>query len=93
MSGGTSCIVEQLGFAMMPSCQARSSGLTWDTTSGTAGSIRQALELSMTAAAARGRLGRELLRGPGAGAEQRDVDALEGVRRREADLELRVPRP
>ena len=28
ISGGTSCIVEQLGFAMMPSCHARSSGLT-----------------------------------------------------------------
>ena len=43
-----SCIVEQLGLAMIPSCHARSSGLTWDTTSGTSGSIRQALELSTT---------------------------------------------
>ena len=41
-------MVEQLGLAMMPSCQARSSGLTCDTTSGTDGSIRQALELSTT---------------------------------------------
>ncbi len=43
-------MVEQLGLATMPSCQARSSGLTWLTTSGTEGSIRQALELSMTVA-------------------------------------------
>src|SRR3990172_2017870 len=50
MRTGTSCIVEQLGLATIPSCQARSSGLTWLTTSGTAGSIRQALELSMTVA-------------------------------------------
>ena len=50
MSTGTSCIVEQFGLAMMPSCQARSSGLTWLTTSGTAGSIRHAVELSMTVA-------------------------------------------
>ncbi len=43
-----SCIVEQFGLAMIPSCHARSSGFTWDTTSGTSGSIRQALELSTT---------------------------------------------
>ena len=48
MSGGTSCIVLQLGLAMIPSCASRSSGLTWLTTSGMPGSIRQALELSMT---------------------------------------------
>ena len=50
MSTGTSCIVEQFGLAMMPSCASRSSGLTWLTTSGTFGSIRQADELSMTVA-------------------------------------------
>ncbi len=50
ISGGMSCIVEQLGLAMIPSCHARSSGLTCDTTSGTVGSIRHALELSITAA-------------------------------------------
>ena len=38
-------------------------------------------------AAGRG-LGRELLRRPAAGAEQRDVDALERVRRRQLDLEV-----
>ena len=48
ISGGMSCIVEQLGLAMIPSCQSRSSGLTCDTTSGTSGSMRQALELSIT---------------------------------------------
>ena len=48
MRGGISCIVEQLGFATIPSCQARSSGFTCETTSGMSGSIRQALELSMT---------------------------------------------
>ena len=47
---GTSCIVEQLGLAMMPGCPSRSSGLTWLTTSGIEGSIRHALELSMTVA-------------------------------------------
>ena len=41
-------MVEQLGLAMIPSCQSRSSGLTWETTSGTDGSMRQALELSTT---------------------------------------------
>ena len=50
ISTGTSCIVEQLGLATMPSCHSRSSGFTWLTTSGTAGSMRQALELSMTVA-------------------------------------------
>src|SRR5687768_6258135 len=50
MSTGASCIVEQFGFAMIPSWPARSSGLTWLTTSGMAGSIRQADELSMTVA-------------------------------------------
>jgi hypothetical protein len=50
MSTGASCIVEQFGLAMMPSCQAASSGFTWLTMSGTVGSIRQADELSMTVA-------------------------------------------
>ncbi len=47
---GTSCIVEQLGLAMMPGWPSRSSGLTSLTTSGIVGSIRHALELSMTVA-------------------------------------------
>ncbi|KAF5042894.1 hypothetical protein DSECCO2_507970 [anaerobic digester metagenome] len=41
-------MVEQLGLAMMPLCQDRSSGFTSGTTRGTAGSMRQALELSTT---------------------------------------------
>ena len=43
-------IVEQLGFAMIPLCFKISSGLTSGTTSGTSGSIRNALELSITIA-------------------------------------------
>ena len=41
-------IVEQLGFAMIPLCHFKSSGLTSGTTSGTSGSILHALELSIT---------------------------------------------
>ena len=37
MSTGRSCIVEQFGLAMMPSCHSPSSGFTWLTMSGTAG--------------------------------------------------------
>src|ERR1035437_4089102 len=43
-------MVEQLGLAIMPSCHSASCGLTWLTISGTAASMRQALELSMTVA-------------------------------------------
>ena len=43
-------IVEQFGFAMIPLCFKISSGLTSGTTSGTSGSIRNALELSITIA-------------------------------------------
>ncbi len=50
ISGGISCIVEQFGLAMMPSCHARSSALTCETTSGTDGSMRHADELSITVA-------------------------------------------
>ena len=41
-------MVEQLGLAMIPLFHLISSGLTSGTTSGTSGSIRQALELSIT---------------------------------------------
>src|SRR6266550_1449067 len=47
---GTSCIVEQFGLAMIPGWPSRSPGLTWLTTRGIVGSIRQALELSITVA-------------------------------------------
>ena len=83
-----SCIVEQLGLAMIPSCHARSSGLTCDTTSGTAGSMRQADRVVDDRRAALRRLGRERLRRVAAGAEQRDVDAFERLGRRELDLDL-----
>ena len=43
-------IVEQFGLAMMPLCVSISSGFTSGTTKGTSGSIRNALELSMTMA-------------------------------------------
>ena len=46
---GASCIVEQFGFAMIPRCPLSASAFTCETTSGTVGSIRQALELSTTA--------------------------------------------
>ena len=45
-------IVEQFGLAMIPLCLRMSRGLTSGTTSGTSGSIRQALELSTTTAPA-----------------------------------------
>ena len=43
-------IVEQLGLAMIPLCFKISSGFTSGTTRGTSGSIRNALELSITIA-------------------------------------------
>ncbi len=53
LSAGIAAIVVQLGLAMMPlPAFATCSGLTSLTTSGTAGSIRQAEELSMTTAPA-----------------------------------------
>ena len=45
-------IVEQFGLAMMPLWWAMACGLTSGTTSGTSGSMRKALELSMTTAPA-----------------------------------------
>src|SRR5277367_2691321 len=51
-------IVEQLGLATMPlGILRRASALTSGTTSGTAGSMRQALELSMTMAPSRAAMG------------------------------------
>ena len=91
MSGGMSCIVEQLGLAMIPSCQARSSGLTWLTTSGTAGSMRHALELSITTQPRLAASGASSFEVPPPAAEDRDVDALEGVGCRELDGEVPVP--
>ena len=77
----TSCIVEQFGLAMIPAWPAASSGLTWLTTSGTAGSIRQAFELSMTVGPGRDGRRCELLRGGAASREQGDVDPGECLRR------------
>ena len=45
-------IVVQLGLAIIPLCKAAASGLTSGTTRGTWGSIRKALELSITTAPA-----------------------------------------
>src|SRR5438552_2840985 len=53
-------MVEQFGLATMPFGMLRSaSALTSGTTSGTSGSMRQALELSITTAPARGGVGIE----------------------------------
>ena len=49
-NSGMSCIVEQFGFATMPSCSAASASLTPATTSGTPGSMRHCDELSTTTA-------------------------------------------
>ncbi len=49
-SGMIAMMVEQFGLAMMPSCAAAASGLISGITSGTAGSIRKAEELSTTTA-------------------------------------------
>ena len=50
-------MVEQFGFAMMPSCAAMASGLISGITSGTFGSMRKAEELSTTTAPARAAIG------------------------------------
>jgi hypothetical protein len=82
ISTGTSCMVEQLGLAMMPSCHSPSSGFTWLTMSGTAGSIRHALELSMTVAPRAAASGASSLETSAAGREEGDVDAFERFGRR-----------
>ena len=64
----------------MPSWAAASSGLTWLTTSGTPGSIRQALELSITVAPRATAAGASDSRDRRAGREQGDVDPVERVR-------------
>jgi hypothetical protein len=56
LSTGIAAIVVQFGFAMMP-LGAAACGLTSLTTSGTSGSIRHALELSMTTAPASAKRG------------------------------------
>ncbi len=66
LSATTIWIVEQLGLAMIPRCFMMSCGLTSGTTSGTSGSMRNALELSTTtapAAAATGLHSRETAAG------------------------------
>ena len=52
LSATTIWIVEQFGLAMIPLWRAMAWALTSGTTSGTVGSIRQALELSTTTAPA-----------------------------------------
>ena len=47
-SATTSWMVEQLGLEMMPRWPSAASGFTSGTTSGTCGSIRKALDLSIT---------------------------------------------
>src|SRR6185437_3923371 len=60
-SGVIAMIVEQLGFATMPRCPAIAWGLISGTTSGTAGSMRKAEELSTTTAPARAAIGAKRL--------------------------------
>ena len=72
---------------MIPGWPSRSSGLTCETTSGIVGSIRQADELSMTVAPRATAAGASSLRDVGAGREERDVDAVEGLGDGLADLE------
>ena len=74
LSTGIAAIVVQLGLATMPlGASSSASGLTSLTTSGTSGSIRQALLLSMTSAPAAAYRGASSLRRAAAGGEQRDV--------------------
>ena len=62
MSTGIAAIVVQLGLATMPlGMSSRSAALTSETTSGTSGSLRHALELSMTVAPAAATLGASTL--------------------------------
>ena len=92
LSATTIWMVLQLGLAMMPFGRlAADSMFTSGTTSGTSGSIRQALELSMTTAPRAAAAGRQLARGRGAGAEEGDVHALERVGLGELHLDLAAP--
>ena len=63
-SAMTMMIVEQFGFAMMPLCSFKASGLTSGTTSGTSLSMRNVLELSMTTAPAFTAAGANVLLAP-----------------------------
>src|SRR5215472_1435847 len=60
-SGVMAMIVEQLGFAMMPRCPTIACGLISGTTSGIAGSMRNAEELSTTTAPAFAAIGAKRL--------------------------------
>src|SRR3972149_371540 len=90
MSGGASCMVEQLGLAMMPSCSPASPGLTSTTTSGTAGSMRHCEELSMTSAPRRAASGARTAE-TDAPAEKRGMSTRRGSPR--AWPRTRPPRP
>src|SRR3954467_4414085 len=92
-SATTICIVEQFGLATIPRWPSSASGLTSETTSGTSSAMRHFEELSTTTAPAPGPLGgcvthagprlhearRPLAGRRAAGAEDRDVEALDGV--------------
>ena len=71
--------VVQFGLAMMPLCCFTSAALISGTTSGTVVVHAERARVVHHHAAGLGRDGRELLRDAAAGAEQRDVDALERI--------------
>ena len=91
-STGIAAIVVQLGFAMMPlRASAIACGLTSLTTSGTSGSMRHALELSMTTAPASAKRG-ACARLPVAPAENRAMSMPAGLGGRDI-LDDRRPGP
>src|SRR5665647_3002588 len=78
LSATTIWMVEQLGVAMMPVCDARCSALTSGTTSGTPGSIRNTLDLSIAVAPAATACGtNSLLTEPPAAKKTRSTPANE----------------
>ncbi len=70
-------MVAQLGFAMMPLCQATSAPFISSTTSGTSGSMRKAWLLSTTTAPAFHGLGQQLLGNGVVRRAEHEVAALE----------------
>jgi hypothetical protein len=79
LSATSICIVEQLGLAMMPLCESSAAGFTSGTTSGIAGSIRHALELSMTMAPSLAAIGASTRLASALRREERHIDAYEGA--------------
>ena len=79
ISTGTSCIVEQFGLAMMPSWPSRSSGLTWLHDQRDGRIHPPGTRVVDDRGAARRGLRGQLPGDVGAGREEGDVDAIEGL--------------